>query len=94
MIDLLKKVTENQRFRIIAYITGGAIAVILLCFLIISIINGGEKITDDIVVTAYSEDEVQNSEESGVFCKSILSTKIDSNVTDGKNSRINFIQGV
>ena len=42
------------------------------------------KITDDIVVTAYSEDEVQNSEESGVFCKSILSTKIDSNVTDGK----------
>ena len=82
--DLLKKVTENQRFRIIAYITGGAIAVILLCFLIISIINGGGKITDDIVVTAYSEDEVQNSEESGVFCKSILSTKIDSNVTDGK----------
>ena len=84
VIDLLKKVTENQRFRIIAYLAGGAIAVILLCFLIISIINGGEKITDDIVVTSYSEDEVQSAEESGVFYKSILSTKIDSDVTGGK----------
>lgn len=84
MVDLLKKAAENQRFRIIAYLTGGAIAVILLCVFVISIINGGEKIADDIVVAAYSEDEIQNTEESGVFCKSILSTKIDSDITDGK----------
>lgn len=84
MIDLLKQVTENQRFRIIAYLAGGAIMVIVLCILIISIINGGEKITSDISVTTYSEDVIQNAEESGVFSKSIISTKVDSDITDGK----------
>ena len=90
MIDLLKKVTENQRFRIIAYITGGAIAVILLCFLIISIINGGEKITDDIVVTAYS------SKFRRVWCflqiHSLYQNRLQCHRR--QNSRINFIQGV
>lgn len=84
VVDLLKRVAENQRFRIIAYLSGGAIAVILLCIFVISIINDGEKITDDIVVAAYSEDKIQNTEESGVFCKSILSTQIDPDITDGK----------
>lgn len=84
VVGLFKKAAENQRFRIIAYLSGGAITVILLCILVISVLNGGERITENIVVAAYAEDEIQNAEESGVFCKSILSTKIDSDITDGK----------
>lgn len=84
MLDLLEKMAKNQRIRIIACLAGGSIVVILLCILIISIINGGDGVTDDITVTAYSDAEIENAKESGVFCKSILSTKIDSDIIDGK----------
>lgn len=84
VLDLLEKMAKNQRIRIIACLAGGSIVVILLCILIISIINGGDGVTDDITVTAYSDAKIENAKESGVFCKSILSTKIDSDIIDGK----------
>ena len=83
MMDQLKKIAGNQRFRIIACVAGCAAALILLCTLIISIMSGGNGVTNDIAVTTYSAAEIEGTEESGVFCKSILSTKVNSEVSDG-----------
>lgn len=82
--DVISKLLKNQRFRIIAAISIGTIALIIICSTLITRLSSTGATDYDIVIKPYAEEEIDGLDASGVFCKSILSTQVNKDITDGQ----------